>query len=100
MLEKHSKNFKVVSKHTVHSRFPAWDDYEKTKDAYTLAKTYSDWLREWTAPAILMNLSAERSAEEKTQIINDIYNELTNRTAKHPMPVDVELYDFVLEKIN
>ena len=99
VLDKHQKNFKVIVKEKVKSRFPAWHDYEKDKDARKLAKVYTDWMKEWTAVAILNSLAATRSQEEKLKIVNDIYIELEDRVSKTPVPLDVELYDFIVEKI-
>lgn len=99
VLDKHRNNWQVVHKETVTSRFPAWNDYVKDQDAGKLAKTYSDWLKEWTSGAILLNLGPTRSQEEKVGIIKDIYEELTRRCTAMPIPLDVSLYDFVLKKL-
>lgn len=100
VLEKHSQTFRVVEKQVVCSRFPAYAEFQKDKDAQKLAWTYSDWLKEWTAPAIMMNLAQTRSQDEKVGIVKEIYEELAKRSAQDPIPLDVELYDIILERIN
>mmetsp|Transcript_30958 Transcript_30958/g.30609 ORF Transcript_30958/g.30609 Transcript_30958/m.30609 type:complete len:206 (-) Transcript_30958:36-653(-) len=99
VLGKHNSNWRIVHKETVTSRFPAWGQYEIDHDAKKLAKTYTEWLQEWTAGAIMMNLAATRPQQEKQFIISDIYEELFNRCAANPMPLDVQLYDFILQKL-
>ncbi|OMJ86792.1 hypothetical protein SteCoe_11648 [Stentor coeruleus] len=99
VLSRHEKNFRVVVKERMTSRFPAWSEYEKDKDANKLAKNYTDWLKEWTALAILNTLSATRPQEERNKIVSDIYAELQARCSKYPIPLDVNLYDFIVEKI-
>lgn len=98
-LERHEKHFKVIVKERVNSRFTAWNEFEKDKDPVKLAKNYTDWMKEWTATAIMMNLAATRPQEEKVKIIADIYQDLQTRCTKYPVPLDVSLYDFILEKI-
>ena len=96
---RHEKNFKIVVKEKVNSRFTAWGEYEKHKDPARLSKDYTAWLKEWTAGALMMTLGASRAQEEKTAIITEIYTELEARCARLAVSLDVALYDFILEKI-
>lgn len=100
VLDKHKDNFKVIYNEKTVSRFVAWGKYLEHKDAKRLAEEYIAWLKEWTPGAILLGLSQERSPAEKAELISGIYEEVCRVVADNPMPLDIEIYNFIVEKTN
>lgn len=99
VLDKHMNNFRIRHYDTVTSKHPAWDRYLQHRNSKELAKEYVDWLKEWTPGAILMALSEDRTQEDKNQLIDDVYGDVSRIAAENPMPLDMQMTNLVLEKI-
>lgn len=100
ILEKHRENFRVVTNEYMPFRYPAWEQYESSKDVQAIAQEYSDWLKEWTSAGLMRSLSQNRTQEEKTAIITEMYEDLTSLIAQDPIPLDLSTQSISLEKIN
>lgn len=90
---------RLIKKEVYTDRFFAYDEYLSTKDAQKLGRIYSEWLKELTGPSIMMALSPYRSQERKIELLNEIFEQLTERCIAHPAPCELSFNEIILERI-
>ena len=96
---RHKNTWKIITKEKISSNALIYDDYEKDHDVEKFARITTEYMKEWSQAPIINNLAPTRTIEEKNKIMKDYYAELQNRSVKAPIPLNVQSYDVVVEKI-